>query len=69
MPNRGPTHEWNSERCIYSVWCLHEQQYVMISMISRPIFIHFQLYTEMFAEGGDGMNNSLKRSFSPQFSI
>lgn len=27
-------------------------------MISRPIFIQFQLYTEMFAEGGDTMNYS-----------
>ena len=46
------------ERCISSVRCLRTQLYVTINMISRPIFIPFQLYTQMFAEGGDAMNNS-----------
>lgn len=42
---------------------IHKQLCVTINMISRPIFIPFQLNTEMFAEGGDTMNNSLKGGF------
>lgn len=35
-------------------------------MITRTICTPFQLYTEMFAEGGDDMNNSPKKKFSPE---
>lgn len=42
-----------------SVGSLHKSSDTITRAISGP----FWLYTEMFAEGGDAMNNSLKKIF------
>lgn len=49
------------ERCVLSAGSLRKSSDTITRAISGP----FRLYTEMFAEGGDGMNNSPKKIFFP----
>lgn len=55
------------ERCILSAGSLRKSSDTITRAISGP----FRLYTEMFAEGGDAMNNLPKKdifslSYSPE---